>query len=64
MSDSLNVNDQLVDSVATVVIDVTFDLQHKVCFDKCINSLLQNSHVTPTTFFVTNINTSIKVIYK
>ena len=61
-SDSLYVNGRLVDSVTTVVIDVILDLQRQVCFEKCINSLLQNSHVTPTAFFVTNTNISIKVI--
>ena len=59
-----HLNGRLVDSVATVVLDVIFDLQRQVCFERCINSLLQNSHVTPTTFFVTNTNVSIKVIYK
>ena len=47
-SDSLRVNGRLVDSVATVVIGVIFDLQRQVCFERCINSLLQNSNVTPT----------------
>ena len=63
-SDLLDVNDRLVDSVATVVIDVIFYLQCQVCFERCISSLLQNSHVTSTSFFITNTNISIKVVYK
>ena len=58
------VNGWLVDSVTTVIIDVIFDLQRQVCFERCINSLLQNSQMTPTAFFVINTNISIKVIYK
>ena len=58
------VNGRLVDSVTTVVIDVIFDLQRQVCFEWCINSLLQNSQIPPTAFFITNTNISIKVIYK
>ena len=63
-SDLLDVNDRLVDSVATVVIDVIFYLQCQVCFERCISSLLQNSHVTSTSFFITNTNISIKAVYK